>query len=143
MIKHIYIIHIFLLLAISIIITGCSKSEIDVKNDNDNEECDTICILPVRYYNVVELKLTMYDNIIDSEVELAREAWKFGDVFSFTLPDTLASNYLHLFINNIGVQTSIILTSSTLNISNKNVNVGNAILDKTEHTHPKNGEELA
>jgi hypothetical protein len=115
-----------LIFIFSVLVGGFSCESL-VENENKMEE-DTLNAKvenASEYSNVVEVILMGYDRSIDRDIELARGDWKDGG-FTIVLPKTLAPNYLHALINNDGVQTTIINTPSTLTISNKNVNVGNA-----------------
>ena len=76
------------------------------------------------FNDLVEVKLMGFDRNLDQYVELASGDWEDGS-FTIIPPETLASNYLHMLINNNGLPTTILYPPSTVTLSNQNVNVGN------------------
>lgn len=99
-------------------------------DNNDYTDADTKSSIFVKvenaskYSHIVEVKLMCYDKSKDRSIELASGDWK-DDGFTIVLPKTLEPNYFNALVNNgeIGFPT-IINTSSTMNINNKNVKVG-------------------
>ena len=113
--------------------TGCNKLEKPNVEEPAVENPDGDVIFakvdrPSRFSDVVEVKLVINDNV-GGYIELARGDWK-DDGFTIVLPKTLNPNKLYSLINkndiNSGIAPTITNTSSTLNISNRNVKVVNA-----------------
>ena len=125
--KSISLFMIAVTLAASAVFSGCNIESKDVENP-DGDMIYAKLENPSRFSDVVEVKLVINDNV-GGYIELARGDWK-DDGFTIVLPKTLNPNKLYSLINkndiNSGIAPTITNTSSTLNISNRNVKVVNA-----------------
>jgi len=105
--------------------TGCDKFEkteefyvdVEIKVEAKVENAS-------KFSNVVAVILVMHDRSVNKTIELARGEWKDGG-FTIELSKMLNQNYFTPLTNYIGLQPTQGNIPPTLNISNRNVKIGN------------------